>query len=67
MAREPNLISTRQLTVSTTEQVAPYLADLAKTGVWGKNAAEAAERLIADQIRRLINEGVLKIRGGKNE
>lgn len=53
---EPNLLRTRHLTLSTTHQVTEHLADLARTGLWGRDATETAERLITDQIRRLIRE-----------
>ena len=63
MGRDLNLIRTKQLTLSTTHHVVGYLGDLARTGLWGKNPAEAAERLIAEQIRQLIQAGSLRKRG----
>jgi spore maturation protein CgeB len=63
MGREPNLIRTKQITLSTTPQVASYLGDLVRSGLWGKNASEAAERLVSEQIRKLIQDGTLRRRG----
>ena len=65
MARERNTIATRQITVSTTDAVCDYLVDLTKTGLWGKNPAEAAERLVAEGIRQLIEKSVLAERPRK--
>jgi hypothetical protein len=65
MPRDHNLLETKQLTLSTTHPVTEYLGDLSRTGLWGKNPAEAAERLIADSIRRLIQDGTLRVRVGK--
>ena len=65
MARLRNLLATKQITISTTQQVEDHLGHLARSGLWGKNAADAAERLIADQIRRFIQDGTLERRGQK--
>lgn len=62
MARPRNLLKTQRITLSTSEQIGEYLEELANMGLWGKNATDAAERLIADQIRRLIQEGILELR-----
>ena len=62
MGRDRNLLATKQLTISTTIQVVNHLGHLAESGLWGKNATEAAERLISDQIRRLIQDGTLSRR-----
>lgn len=59
MARTPNPLPTVTITVSTTPQVQSYLARLVSTGLFGKNAAEAAERLIARSVEQLAREGVL--------
>jgi hypothetical protein len=47
MARKPNPVKSVQITVSTTPLVHGYLSALVDTGLYGKNPAEAAERLIA--------------------
>lgn len=39
-----------------------YLADLAKTGVWGSTIDAVVESLIAEGIRRAIDDGHIKIR-----
>jgi hypothetical protein len=59
MSRKPNTVPTAQLRISTTPQVVEHLERLAESGLYGKNPAEAAERLIAEGIRRLISESIL--------
>ena len=59
MPRSPNHLPTVQITVSTTPQVQGYLVRLVSTGLYGKNIAEAAERLIAQSVERLTREGTL--------
>jgi hypothetical protein len=41
------------ITLSTTPQIRKWLEVLVADGTYGKNVAEAAERLIADKIREL--------------
>ncbi len=62
MARKRNLVKTHQLTISTTPRVVEYLGDLTRSGLWGKSESETVERLMADQLRRLIHDGDLKKR-----
>src|SRR5260370_1163987 len=50
MARKPNPVKSVQITVSTTPLVHGYLSALVDTGLYGKNPAEAAERLIAKGV-----------------
>ena len=59
MPRTPNHLPTVTITVSTTPQVQSYLVRLVSTGLFGKNAAEAAERLIARSVEQLTREGIL--------
>ena len=59
MPRSPNHLPTVTITVSTTPQMRRYLVDLVATGLFGKNAAEAAERLIARSVEQLAREGVI--------
>jgi hypothetical protein len=59
MARRPNSIKTVTITISTTEPVEQYLAKLVSTGLYGKNPAEAAERLVARSIEQLVRDGTL--------
>jgi hypothetical protein len=62
MPRHPNKVNTVTLTISTTPGVRTYLDKLVSTGLFGKNHAEAAERLVARGIEALIREGTLKRR-----
>ena len=59
MPRSPNHLPTVTITVSTTPQIQQYLVSLVSTGLFGKNAAEAAERLIARSVEQLTREGVV--------
>lgn len=60
MPRAKNNVETVQITISSTPQVKGYLEQLAQGGVFGKNAADAAERLITEKIRDLITSGELQ-------
>ena len=59
MARKPNDLSTVKITISTTESVQRHLEDLVSGGLFGKNPAEAAERLVARGIENVLREGTL--------
>jgi hypothetical protein len=59
MARKPNNVATVMITISTTERVQRHLEDLVSGGLFGKNPAEAAERLVARGIENLLREGTL--------
>lgn len=59
MAKKKNIISTIPITVSTTPPVEEYLERLVSTGLYGKNTAEAAERLIAKSLEGLLKEGTV--------
>jgi hypothetical protein len=59
MPRPKNVAPTRQLTISTGENVVELLNSLAATQLYGKNAAEVAERLIADKLDELVDQGKL--------
>ena len=61
MARKPNHINTSQITLSTTPRVIEELELLVLTGHYGKNPAEAAERVLAAELNRLFGEEALKI------
>jgi hypothetical protein len=63
MGRDRNTIPTATITLSTTPQVIVHLKALMRSGLWGKTPSEAAERLVADQIRQLVQNGTLKRRG----
>jgi hypothetical protein len=60
MARSENTIPTKLTKVSTNPLIREYLEELVLTGLYGKNAAEAAERLVSQELRRLIDAGQLK-------
>lgn len=51
MGRTPNPTKTVTFTVSTTPMVKAYLESLVGRGVFGKNVAEVAERLICEKLR----------------
>jgi len=59
MPRSPNHLPTVTITVSTTPQIQAYLVELVSTGLFGKNSAEAAERLIARSVEQLSREGMI--------
>ena len=60
MPRPKNQLETVSITVSTTQIVIRYLETLVASGLYGKNPAEAAERLIAFGIEELVQRGALK-------
>lgn len=59
MPRLPNSVKTITITVSTTPPVYDFLEQLVATGLFGKNPAEAAERLIARGIEQHLREKTL--------
>lgn len=67
MPRPRNQLKTVSITVSTTQTVVDYLEMLVESGLYGKNPAEAAERLIAFGIEELVQRGTLdrKSKGAK--
>ena len=60
MPRGKNQLETEQITISTTKPIKQHLENLVPTGLYGKNVAEAAERLLAHAIDQLIRDGTLK-------
>jgi hypothetical protein len=60
MPRHPNDLPTEELTLATTPQVVAYLKQLLKSGLYGKNPAEAAERLLSRTLEQLLNDGKIK-------
>jgi len=62
MARKQNNVETRMITISTTPSVIAYLTTLVSSGLYGKNPAEAAERLVTREIENLIRDKTLKRR-----
>ena len=59
MARGQNALPSVQITVSTTPTVRDYLSALVATGLYGKNPADAAERLLAKGIEQAISAGTI--------
>ena len=59
MARKRNTVKTIRITVSTTPAIHAYLSSLVATGLYGKTAPDAAERLIARGIETAIADGVI--------
>ncbi len=65
MSRKPNDLPTEELRLSTTPQVVGYLKRLLRTGLYGKNPADAAERLLTRALEEKLKEGRIKSpRGG---
>lgn len=60
MPRQKNDIETDTITISTTPHVRGYLEQLVTTGLYGKNPAEAAERLVTRQIEALLERGQIE-------
>jgi hypothetical protein len=54
MARRPNDLETVPITLSTTPQVVGYLRQLLKTGLYGKNTTEAAERVLTRTLQEML-------------
>lgn len=59
MARAQNPLPSIKITVSTTQKVRDYLSALVSTGLYGKNPADAAERLLAKGIEQAILSGTI--------
>jgi hypothetical protein len=57
MARPPNDLDTETITLSTTPHVNRYLRQVLKTGLYGKNPAEAAERLLTRALEDMLRDG----------
>jgi hypothetical protein len=60
MARPQNELATVPTTIATTEMQRRYLAELVKTGLYGKNPADAAERVISAELHRLLKDGTIQ-------
>jgi hypothetical protein len=56
MARPLNTVGTVTLTISTSQRVKSALEALTKTGFFGKNAAETAERIVSQRIWELAQD-----------
>lgn len=65
MPRKRNDLETVPITLSTTPQVVGYLKQLLKSGLYGKNAADAAERLLTRALEEMLRSGRIRpLRGG---
>lgn len=62
MPKNRNLLTTVTLTVSTNLLVEDRLERLVSTGYYGKNSAEAAERLLAQTLHSLDKQGDIPAR-----
>ena len=60
MARRENVLDSVDLRIASNPMIKGHLEALVRTGTYGKNATEAAERIISEEIRRLLNTGVLR-------
>jgi hypothetical protein len=60
VARTPNSVATVKIALSTTPAIRWYLESLVKSGLYGKNIADAAERLVARGVEALIRDGALQ-------
>jgi hypothetical protein len=56
MAKDQNLLPTKYVTLSSNPQVVKYLEKLVMTGFYGKNVAEAAERILAQELEARVRE-----------
>jgi len=63
MPKPRNRIPSKPLQVTTTPQVLTLLERLVDTGLYGKNVAEAAERLISRGLEHQVSQGVLSKSG----
>ena len=60
MPRGRNHVPTETFTISTTPHVIAELEILVETGHFGKNVAEAAERIIAGYLHEAVKQGALR-------
>lgn len=57
--RPKNRSETVSISITVTEQVAEALDKIADTGFYGTNRASAAERLLCEGIRKLLQDGII--------
>jgi len=62
MARNKNPVGTVQERFSGNRLIRAYLQDLVQTGLYGRTAGEAAERLVSQGIQRAIEQGTISRR-----
>ena len=56
MARTKNQVDTVNVTLAMTPKMVEHLKRLVETGFYGKNHAEAAERLLAQLLEQKLRE-----------
>ena len=61
MPKTRNDLESVTLTITTTPQVRRALQSLVSTGFYGKNPAEAAERLLAQVLDQQLREGRIRL------
>ena len=61
MSRPRHYHRTVPTTIATTSIQRAYLSTLVKSGLYGKNEADAAERLVAAGLQNLVKEGTLRL------
>jgi len=59
MPKSANTIDTVQITISTTRPVQGHLERLVLTGLYGKNPADAAERVLTRSIESMLKDGTI--------
>ncbi len=59
MARSANPVETVHIRISTTPQVKMLLERLVAHGTFGKNVAEAAERLVTTKLNEMMGPATL--------
>jgi hypothetical protein len=60
VARRPNTAETVQITISTTPIVRGLLEALVEHGTYGKNVAEASERLLTERLNEIMGKNGLE-------
>jgi hypothetical protein len=64
MSRKKNSVGTVPLTISTTPQINAYLERLVAKGFYGKNPADAAERVVSRTLEAMVKQGDLSEMNG---
>jgi hypothetical protein len=59
MGRPENSLVSVEIRISTNPIIKAQLEQLVRTGRYGKNHTEAAERIIAQEVGRLVDQGKL--------
>jgi hypothetical protein len=60
MARPSNIQESVVIRITTTPVVKRYLQQLVDTGTWGKNVADAAERVVSMSLSDMVDNGKLR-------